>query len=112
MSQPPPNLQGTYRGSCVACLQGTDTALAFTGEAEWLVAGLVMLGIPEDAASLMVEAFFKEQGAKPGMVLDGEWVMPVQVCAECVAKSAAPFPAPGIPSFGVPEIRQPPDGLT
>ena len=107
MSLPPSNLQGDYNGSCVVCLRGTDTALAFTGEAEWLVAGLVNLGIPDDPACLMVEEFFKEQGAKPGMVLDGEHTMPVQVCAECVSKSAADFPAPGIPAFGVPNIGQP-----
>jgi hypothetical protein len=40
---PAPGLQGTYEGSCVICLQGCDTGLQFTGEAEWLVAGLMHL---------------------------------------------------------------------
>ncbi len=103
---PPPNLQGDYRGSCVVCLRGTDTALSFTGEAEWLVAGLQGLGIPDDQALVMTEEFFAEKGADPGMVLDGDHTMPVRVCAECVAEAKPPFPAPGLPAFGVPNVRQ------
>ena len=52
---PAPGIDGTYDGSCVACLRGTDTGLAFTGEAEWIIAGMMMLGIPEDQATIMVE---------------------------------------------------------
>lgn len=103
---PPPNLQGNYQGSCVVCLHGTDTALAFVGEAEWLVAGLDVLGIPDDEADIMVAEFFEGKGADPGKVLDGEHKMAVQVCAGCVAKAKPNFPAPGIPAFGVPDIRQ------
>jgi hypothetical protein len=42
------NLQGDYRDSCVACLRGTDTGLAFYGEAEWVVAALMQFGIPTE----------------------------------------------------------------
>lgn len=108
MEIPPPNLQGDYRDSCAVCLRGTDTGLAFTGEAEWLIAGLGALGIPDDQASAMGQEFFEEKGADPGMVLSGEHTMAVQVCAECVAKVEPSFPAPGIPAFGLPGIRQAP----
>ena len=106
MDLPPPNLQGDYRGSCAVCLRRTDTALAFTGEAEWLVAGLRVLGVPDDQATRMVLKFFEEEkGADPGMVLGGEHTMAVRVCAECVAKAKQGFPAPGVPELGVPDIR-------
>jgi hypothetical protein len=106
MQLPPPNLNGDYRDSCAVCVRGTDTALAFTGEAEWLEAGLGVLGIPDDEAQHMIEAFFVEKGADPGMVLTGDHEMVVRVCAECVAKAPAQFPAPCIPAFGVPVIGQ------
>ena len=41
---------GNYAGSCVSCLSGTDTALAFEGEIEWLAAVLINLGVPHDQA--------------------------------------------------------------
>src|SRR4051812_26318089 len=43
---PPPGIDGTSRGSCFVCLRGTDTALRLRGDAEWIVAGLVALGVP------------------------------------------------------------------
>lgn len=104
MKIPPPNLQGDYRGSCVVCLRGTDTAIAFTGEAEWLEAGLRVLGIPDGQARHTADQYWQERGADPGMVFDGEHTMTVKVCAECAARSGANFPAPGIPAFGVPNL--------
>ena len=34
----------------MVCLRGTDTALALTGEAEFLMASLTALGVPDDEA--------------------------------------------------------------
>jgi hypothetical protein len=49
----------------VACGQGTDTAIAFAGEAEWHIAGLQVLGVPSaDAPGVLTAA----TGCKPDMV--------------------------------------------
>ena len=89
---------GQYSGSCINCFQGTDTALAFVGCLEWQAAGLMMLGLPDEHAFATVNSFGDE--SKPFIV---------RVCAECVEKSAAPFPAPAlaIPDYPVPNIQQP-----
>ncbi len=51
---PTPGLDGTYSDACVRCLQGTDAGVAFEGSAEWVVAGLVSLGISLDQAVAML----------------------------------------------------------
>jgi hypothetical protein len=60
----PPGLQGTYAGACTICLQGCDTALVFAGEAEWIVAGLMTLGIRDydEAVAVLSQA----TGCHPG----------------------------------------------
>lgn len=92
------NAFANYAGSCAVCLLGTDTALAFTGALEWKIAGLICMGIPDDEATIMVERWGND---------DDPCV--VKVCAECVGKAAAPFPAPAlcIPGYPVPNIQQP-----
>jgi hypothetical protein len=77
----PPGLDGTYTGSCVVCLQGCDTALAFRGEAAWVIAGLRVLGLPADEAE---ETLTEITGNAPGMEPDGELTIPVRVCESCV----------------------------
>jgi hypothetical protein len=77
----PPGLNGTYTGSCVVCLQGCDTALAFRGEAEWVLAGLRVLGLPDDEAA---KTLTEVTGCAPGMVPDGKITVPVRVCEACV----------------------------
>lgn len=91
----------------MVCLHGTDTALTFTGEAEWLSAGRYVLGIPFDQAVKMVKMFFRARGANPRKVLDGEYTMGIQVCAACVTKGKHSFLAPGIPGISlVPDLSK------
>jgi hypothetical protein len=86
---PPPGLQGTYGGSCVVCLQGCDTGLAFWGEAEWIIAGMTNLGIPQQEALIMLEDAF---GCPPGTVPDGQIELPLTVCEACMARSGLGMP--------------------
>jgi hypothetical protein len=83
-----PGLNGDYRGACVVCLKGTDTALAFRGEAEWTLAGLMRLGLPKKEAYATLEAFLTEfqPGHITGMVPPGVIAVPVQVCRRCAGK--------------------------
>jgi len=92
-----PFLEGYLRDSCVVCNQGTDTGMVFTGSAEWLIGGLMSLGIPEVTAHAKVINYFRDnKGAAPGMVLEGEHTIGVTVCAECVAKAPEKnLPPPG-----------------
>jgi hypothetical protein len=95
---PQPGLNGTYRGSCAVCMHGTDTGLAFRGVAEWVIAGHVVLGIPQDQATLMVQ---RATGADPGMVPDGEITVVIRVCRDCAERSGAGFEVRPV-SEGVP----------
>lgn len=105
---PAPGLDGTYTGSCVVCLNGCDTALAFVGEAEWSVAGLTVLGIPSDQAQTMViEQLATVYGiTEPDTVPDGDVTVAVSVCESCRDRSGAGFPL-GLTSTGdIPAISQ------
>lgn len=89
---PPPGLDGTYVGSCTICLRGTDTALGFRGDAEFVIAGLVTLGI--DSMEEADATLRSLTGCDDGMVPTGVLSQVVRVCAECVDKCPAAFPAP------------------
>ena len=81
----PPGLDGTYAGSCVVCLQGCDTALVLQGEAEWIVAGLTVLGITDvDEATAVVS---QGTGCAPGRMPGGTVTVAIRCCEACVAKS-------------------------
>lgn len=95
---PPPNLHGTYEDSCAVCMRGTDSGLAFKGEAEWAVAGLFMLGIPEDQAATMVSS---ATGCEPGEVPPGEVTVSVRVCRECAEASPTGMKV-GLIATGIP----------
>jgi hypothetical protein len=95
----------TYRsGSCVVCGHGTDTVLAFHGEAEWHIAALQVLGIPAQEVEATYAAATR---GELGKVPVGEFTVQVRVCTACVEKS--PFhprvrPVLAIPGQEVPAI--------
>lgn len=95
-----------FRGSCAVCLSGTDTILGFEGCAEWVIAGLGVLGVPIDEAPATLSAF---RGLPNGTVPDGVFTQMVQVCERCVSDCSAPFPRPVCDMVGaeIPVIRQP-----
>lgn len=76
---PRPGLQGTYDGSCVVCLSPTDTGLVFEGVAEFTIAGLIKLGVPEDEAPATA---WQVWGTDPGMVPSGRVLSEVRVCTK------------------------------
>jgi hypothetical protein len=96
---PTPGLDGSYRGGCVVCLRGTDTGLVFYGEPEWAVAGLCVLGVPEDQASTVVIHAIGDPVNET--VPDGVVACPVKVCAGCAESS--PW-TPGVVPVGAPVI--------
>jgi hypothetical protein len=77
---PEPGLDGTYRDSCVACLRGTDTAVAFEGEAEWAAVGISRLGLTLDEAALVIS---QATGCDEGMCPPGQFQIVVRVCRSC-----------------------------
>jgi hypothetical protein len=89
----------------------TDTALAFHGEAEWIIGGLLALGIPEGEAEATAHAFWSERDPtlRKGEVPGGILTEPIRVCRDCVRAAEAPFPAPvlAIPGAPVPVVGQP-----
>ncbi len=91
-------------GSCVVCGYGTDTALAFQGEPEWCIAGLVALGLHATEA----EATFRTGiGRGPHDLVPSFATVTYRVCATCVRNAKANFPAPVLLYFGaeIPCIR-------
>jgi hypothetical protein len=97
-----PGLRGDYDGTCVVCLTPTDTGLAFRGPAEFLIAGLTVLGVPEDQAHAVYRHSQAEEGnhLAPGQVKDGIHNLLIRVCARCVARCPANFPAPVLAIHG------------
>jgi hypothetical protein len=83
-SLPPPAFNGTYEDSCLVCLQGTDAALDFRGDAEWMVAGLTVLGIGYDEVASMIS---RAHGCDVGLVPKDLLTMTFRVCESCVTKS-------------------------
>jgi hypothetical protein len=82
------------------CLRGTDTGLALTGVAEFVVAGHVKLGVPQDQAVLMVS---EATGCEPGNVPVGEFTVVVRVCRECANRAGEPV---GLIATEVPLIKR------
>ena len=104
---PSPGLDGTYSGSCIVCLNGCDTGLAFVGEAEWGMAGLHALGVPqEQAQQIVVEQLATLYGiTEAGVVPVGDVTIGASVCKSCVSKSGTNFPL-GLTAMGnVPGVR-------
>jgi hypothetical protein len=102
---PRPGLQGDYRDTCIVCLRATDTAMAFRGEAEFLAAGLICLGVPHDDAMRIASQASGDNA--------DNLTMRIQVCALCVAKSKPSFPAPRVHMKGsnIPLVAQKPQLL-
>jgi len=70
------------------CLTPTDTGLMLEGEAEFLTAALVRLGIPEDQAVEMVGQLAQDEyGCDPGKVPTSDMSVGVTVCSSCAAKT-------------------------
>ena len=102
-----PGLDGTYDGSCVACLRPTDTALGFRGEPGWHAAGLTKLGLPIKEAITTVHRFLEEVSGGPDP--DGRYSAVYRVCGDCAARTPG-FPKPVLALAGepVPTIEQDP----
>ncbi len=60
-----------------------DTGLGFVGEAEWVVAGLIKLGVCEERALTLVPQMM---GNPPRTMPDGEVSLAFRVCADCAGK--------------------------
>ena len=101
-----PGLDGTYSGTCVACLRPTDTALGVQGVPEWQAGVLVALGLPDKEAVALVAEFLDATGEGPGP--DGRYERVYRVCGDCAAR-VPHFPRPtlALPGEPVPTIGQP-----
>lgn len=99
-----PGLDGTHSQSCVACLRGTDTAVAFTGPVEWAVAGVQVMGV-EPAAALMCVAQVLD--CAPDALPAGEVTVTVRVCPSCAEASGTGMTPAVLPSVN--QYRPPTD---
>jgi hypothetical protein len=83
LNLPPPGLDGTYRDTCVVCMKGTDTCVSLSGEAEWVVAALHVMGMPMDDAAVLISHV---TGCDPGMAPPGQIMRVFRVCRSCAAE--------------------------
>jgi hypothetical protein len=90
-------------------MTGTDTGLAFVGEPEWVIAGLVVLGIPMDEAVATWRVFLEEEFEEVPDVRTRDFTYTVRVCQACVDASGAPLTV-GLIGGGVPGYHEPPAG--
>lgn len=86
--RPEPGLQGDYHGTCVVCGTPTDTGLCFRGSPEFLILGLMKLGVPDREAKSMIEVMCANRyGCAPGTVPDRDDLEQfVRVCRACTGK--------------------------
>lgn len=96
-------IDGTYAGSCVVCMHGTDTGLAVRGPAEALAALLEILGLPATQASAMVLYIAEtEFGCKNGTVPAEDCTWALRLCRECAAPINKSGMEPGLITTGIP----------
>lgn len=85
--QPPTNLNGDYRDSCIICRRCTDTGVGTMGEVAWHAAFLVGLGADEDRAIEVVTL-------KNAAAFGGRFKIYWRLCSECVERVNPNFPRP------------------
>jgi hypothetical protein len=93
--------------SCIVCYRGdVMTGIAFRGEAEWVLAGLKVLGVPEEDVYPTLRVFLEEEGwtGAPDEVPSGQITVPVRVCADCAAKT--PFSVGRLPNLPAIELQE------
>ena len=75
--------------SCFGCFKGdTVTALGFHGEAEWIMALLGRLGVPEAEVNAFIHMIAVEDyGCQQGFVPDRDMMVTFRMCAECAVKA-------------------------
>lgn len=82
---------GPLTGSCVSCLQGTDTGLTVIGEPEFIVYALELLGVPPEQGRALFCAWC---GTEPDLVPDCVMTVVLRVCAACASRSQVELPEP------------------
>ncbi len=91
---PDPGLEGPYEQSCVICLKPTETGLELEGIAEFVLAGVIKLGVPEEQARIILAVLW---GKEPGQVPDGIVKTPIPVCAEDADRAGMKAGLVGVP---------------
>ncbi len=89
-------LHGDYRGACVSCLTGTDTGLVADGSAEWILAVLQSVGVPDDEAIAVM-------GWSQNVVPFGRLRRGIRVCQSC----AGTLPVGCAAASSLPVVAQP-----
>jgi hypothetical protein len=91
---PDPGLQGPYEQSCVICLKPTETGLELEGMPEFVLAGVIKMGVPEEQAHIILAVLW---GKEPGQVPDGIVKTPIPVCAEDADRAGMKAGLVGVP---------------
>jgi hypothetical protein len=99
MTAPSPGSQGNGTGTCISCLRFTGLRAGAEGEATWIVARLVRLGLSKDQAHAAVH------GQAGGLDPDGRVTLVVPVCERC-APRAGFRTVLCIEGWDVPVVRQ------
>lgn len=99
-----PGLDGTYTGTCIACLRATDTAMGIRGEPEWHAAFLVRLGLPMKEAIATTERYLAEMSEAYPLGPDGEPTAIYRVCSSCMERAHLPKPVLALVGAEIPML--------
>lgn len=100
MTAPDFGWQGGHAGTCVSCLRPTGLRAAVEGEAGWIAALLVRLGMPRDQAEATA------CGRAGGLVPDGRVTRMFPICDWCAPRTGFSTVL-CIDGLDVPVVRQP-----
>jgi hypothetical protein len=95
--------QGDHAGTCISCLRPTGLRAAVEGEAGWIIALLVRLGMPRDQAETTA------CGQAGGPVPDGRMTTMFPICDWCAPRTGFST-ALCLDGLDVPPVRQPRGG--
>jgi len=80
--------------SCICCYQGdTSTGVLFSGQAEYVIAGLAKLLDSVEEASATAGVGFEEQGFDSGKAPTGRVESFVRLCRDCAREKGLPAEA-------------------
>jgi hypothetical protein len=91
----PPGLDGSFRGTCIACIEPTDTAVVLEGCVNFMHAVLGLWGIPQETIQGTLDAGLDDMpkdAMVPALVDENGRIVGLQqtfrVCADCAGKAS------------------------
>jgi hypothetical protein len=83
----PPGFDGTFNGTCIACITPTDTGVMLEGRAEFHIAAMQLWGIPDEQIASLLRMDVKTYELRAHEIPEGSFRAGFRVCERCAAKA-------------------------